>query len=137
MNDDGRLNEFIKDRLEADISVEPPRMEAIVEAASRAAANRKVARMSHTRIWGGAMAAAALAAICLFTVHMQTPQRAETGEPQNQSNYAVVADMIDLLRTVDGYEPMQLEATGDDSIADKMLAWQDAPYEQAISGLFE
>jgi hypothetical protein len=89
------------------------------------------------RIWGGFLAAAALAAICIFTVHMQTPEVPRIDAGQNQSNYTIVADMIDLLRVADGYEPVESEADHEDSVADKLLAWQDAPYEHAISGLFE
>ena len=137
MNEDGKITEFLKNRLKADIPSEPPRMEAIIEAASRAAANRKVARHPHMRIWGGFLAAAALAAICIFTVHMQTLEAPRIDAGQNQSNYTIVADMIDLLRVADGYEAVELGASQEDSVADKLLAWQDAPYEHAISGLFE
>ena len=41
MNEDGKITEFLKNRLEADIPSEPPRMEAIMEAARLAAYHSK------------------------------------------------------------------------------------------------
>ena len=42
-----------------------------------------------------------------------------------------MASVIDLLRAADGAE----EESGADSLEEMLLAWQDAPYESAISGL--
>ena len=44
MNEDARLNAFLKERLEADVPGETPRLEAILHAASAAAQARAAAR---------------------------------------------------------------------------------------------
>ena len=44
MNEDAKLNDFLKERLEAGVSGEPPRLDAILQAASAAAQTRAAAR---------------------------------------------------------------------------------------------
>ena len=44
MNEDAKLNNFLKERLEADVPGDPPRLEAILQAASAAAQARPAAR---------------------------------------------------------------------------------------------
>ena len=63
MNEDAKLNDFLKERLEAGVSGEPPRLDAILQAASAAAQARAAARRSRVRLWGGLLAAASLAAL--------------------------------------------------------------------------
>ena len=89
-------------------------------------------------IWGGALAAAALAVICIFSVHVQPHPLPSEGDAvrevasQKASSNDVVADVIDILRTVDG-DDLEEDETSEVEI---LLAWQDAPYENAVSGLF-
>lgn len=137
MNEDAKLNDFLRERLESGVSGEPPRLDAIMRAASMSA------RSPRTRLWRGLMAAASLAAclaaLCLLFVHLRhsRPQQpalqvaaspAASLPPPEQA----VVDAIDLLSMADG-EELDVE---EGSVEDVLLAWQDAPYEDAISGLF-
>ena len=72
MNEDAKLNDFLKERLEAGVSGEPPRLDAILRAASAAAQARAAARRRSVFLWGGLLAAASLAVLCLFAVHLRT-----------------------------------------------------------------
>ena len=71
MNEDAKLNDFLKKRLEADVPGEPPRLDAILHAASAAAQARAAARRRSVCLWGGLAAAASLAVLCLFAVHLR------------------------------------------------------------------
>ena len=148
MNEDSKLNDFLKERLEADVSGEPPRLDAILHAASAAAQARAAARRRSVRLWSGLLAAASLAVLCLFTVHLlhsspsvPPPSRPSVSSaPVPSSSPAsvpspeqTVVDAIDLLSTFDGDE-LDVETN---SVVEVLLAWQDAPYEDAVADLFE
>lgn len=139
MKEDSKLIDFIKDRLEGNASGDPPRFDAILREASACARARALARRSRARIWGGALAAAMLAVACVFVVHLRQRPSPPGGMvvreavSQEAQSGAVVADVIDILRVVDGEELEDEESTSE---AEILLAWQDAPYEDAISGLF-
>ena len=123
MNEDIELVNFLKDRLEGDVQKEPPHFEEIMRVAAEASFAAAAERRSRRRMWLSSLAAACVAAVCSFAViHLQTSSpRPET----------TVACVIDLLRAADG-----TAATSEEySVEDMLLAWQDAPYESAISGL--
>ena len=136
MKEDSKLIDFLKDRLEGNVPGEPPRFDAILREASACARARTLARRA--RIWGGALAAAMLAVACIFVVHLRqrpsSPDGMTVQEAASQETRPgeVVADVIDILRVVDG-EELEDEGTSE---AEMLLAWQDAPYENAVSGLF-
>ena len=148
MNEDAKLNNFLKERLEADVPGDPPRLEAILQAASAAAQARAAARRRSVRLWGGLLAAASLAVLCLFAVHLWTSSPSASSPSQlSQASSPVptssppdvpspeqtVVDAIDLLSTFDG-EELDVETN---SVVEVLLAWQDAPYEDAVADLFE
>ena len=154
MNEDAKLNDFLKERLEDGVPGEPPRLDAILHAASTAAQTRAAARRSRVRLWGGLLAAASLTVICLFAVHYWTPSPSPSpSSPSSPSlpsapQVAVqstpsptpasipspeqtVVDAIDLLSMADG-ENLGVETN---SVEEVLLAWQDAPYENAVADL--
>ena len=143
MNEDAKLNDFLKERLEADVPGEPPRLEAILHAASEAAQVRAVARRRSVRLWGCWLAAASLAVLCFFAVHFRTSSPSQSPvafSPAPSSSPAsvpspeqTVVNAIDLLSTFDGDE-LDIETN---SVVEVLLAWQDAPYEDAVADLFE
>ena len=139
MKEDGKLIDFLTERLEGDVPGNPPRLDAILREATSCARARSRIRRLRTCIWGGALAAAVLAVICIFAVHVQPhPLPSEGDAVQEVASQAtaskdVVVDVIDILRTVDGDE---LEEEEEASEVEMLLAWQDAPYEDAVSGLF-
>lgn len=139
MKEDGKLIDFLAKRLEGNVSGDPPRLDAILREATACARARSRMRRLRTCIWGGALAAAVLAVICIFAVHVQPhPLSSEDvavqgGVSEEPSSNKVVADVIDILRAVDGDE---LEEEENASEVELLLAWQDAPYESAVSGLF-
>lgn len=143
MNEDAKLNDFLKERLEAGVSGEPPRLDAILHAASAAAQTRAAARRSRVRLWGGLLAAASLAVLCLFAVHLWVspdtrPSPHQAAQPIPSPSLAsmpspeqTLVGAIDLLSMVDG-DNIEVETN---AVEDVLLAWQDAPYEDAISDL--
>jgi len=147
MNEDVQLNGFLKARLEGAVSGEPPRLGAILRAASAAAQARAAARRSHVCLWGGLLVAASLAVLCLFAVHFRnpspslpappSPQVAVSPAPASSPSHDVpspeqtVVNAIDLLSSVDGDE-LDVETN---SVVEVLLAWQDAPYNDAVFGL--
>lgn len=143
MNEDAKLNDFLKEQLEAGVSGEPPRLDAILQAASAAAQTRSAALRSRIRLWGGLLAAASLAVLCLFAVHLWVspatrPSPHQEARPAPLQSLAsmpspeqTVVDAIDLLSMVDG-DNIEVETN---AVADVLLAWQDAPYEDAVSDL--
>ena len=119
MNEDAKLNNFLKERLEADVPGDPPRLEAILQAASAAAQARPAARRRSVRLWDGLLVAASLAVLCLFAVHLWTSSPSASSPSQlSQASSPVptsspsdapspeqtVVDAIDLLSTFDGEE---------------------------------
>ena len=145
MNEDAKLNDFLKERLEAGVSGEPPRLDAILHAASVAAQTHTAARRTRVRLWGGLLAAASLAALCLFAVHLwvspatpSSPHQVAQSVPSPSlasmpSPEQTLVGAIDLLSMVDG-DNIEVETN---AVEDVLLAWQDAPYEDAVAGLFE
>lgn len=146
MNEDAKLNDFLKERLEAGVPSEPPRLDAILHAASTAAQARAAARRSRVRLWGVLLAAASLTVICFFAVHFWAPspspslpassQVAVQSDPSPASEAMpspeqTVVDAIDLLSMADG-DNLEVETN---AVADVLLAWQDAPYENAVADL--
>ena len=134
MKEDGKLIGFLAERLEENLPGDPPRLDAILREATACARARSRLRRLRTCIWGGALAAAVLAVICIFAVHVQPrPLPSEEVGVQGGVSEGVVADVINILRAVDGDE---LEEEEEASEVEMLLAWQDAPYENAVSGLF-
>ena len=146
MNEDAKLNGFLKERLEADVPGEPPRLDAILRAASAAAQARAAARRRPIRLWGSLLAAASLAVLCSFAVHLRhsSPSASSPSLPSVASSPApssspapvpspeqTVVNAIDLLSTFDGEE---LDV-GTNSVVEVLLAWQDAPYKDAVSDI--
>ena len=147
MNEDAKLNDFLKERLEAGVSDEPPRFDAILHVASTAAQTRAAVRRSRVRLWGVLLIAASLTVICLFAIHLWAPSSSPSVPSPPQvavhptpsptpvsmpTPEQTVVDAIDLLSMADG-EELDVE---DGSVEDVLLAWQDAPYKDAVSGLF-
>ena len=146
MNEDAKLNVFLKERLEADVSDEPPRLDAILHAASAAVQARAAARRRSVRLWGGLLVAASLTVLCFFAVRFRnsspsasSPSRPSlaSSPPSSLSPASVpspeqtVVDAIDLLSTFDGDE-LDVETN---SVVEVLLAWQDAPYKDAVSDI--
>ena len=123
MNEDRELLDFLRDRLEGDVPRETPRMEEILRAAEAESFKLAAARRSRMRRWGASLAAACVAAACAFAV-LVVHSPAPTPE-------ATVASVIDLLRVADGAE----DESSASSLEEMLIAWQDAPYESAVSGL--
>ena len=124
MREDIKLEEFVKSGLEDGVTSEPPRMAEILHAATEAASVREAWRKSHRRLWGASLVAASVALVCSYAIfHAQT----EASSPEN-----TVVCVIDLLRAADGAGSATDEPA---SVAEMLLAWQDAPYEAAISDL--
>lgn len=122
MNEDIEFNAFLKSRLEEGTGMAPSSLAEIERAAVREAAARFAEHRVRVRRWGGAfLLAASLAAAAGFFVM----QAATAPTPEE-----TVADAIELLSVTDETE---LEET--DSVAEMLLAWQDAPYENAVSDL--
>lgn len=122
MDEDIEIEEFLKNRLEGDVAADPPRFDEIMRAASEASF---VAAASRSRQWhwGLSLVAACVAVAFSFAV-LTTRSPAPTPE-------ATVAHVIDLLRAADGEEA----ASEASSVEEMLLAWQDAPYESAVSDL--
>ena len=146
MNEDAKLNDFLKERLEAGVPGEPPRLETILHAASAAAQARAAARRRSVRLWGGLLVAASLAVLCFFAVHFRTsspsasspsqPALASSPTPTPSPSVApspeqTIVNAIDLLSTFDGDE-LDVETN---SVVEVLLAWQDAPYKDAVSDI--
>ena len=123
MNEDVELVNFIKCRLEGDVRREPPHFEEIMRTASEASFAAAAERRSRSRLWQSSLAAACVAIACSFAViHRQS---------FSQTPETTVACVIDLLRAADG----TASASDESSVEEMLLAWQDAPYESAVSGL--
>ena len=123
MKEESELFDFIRGRLEGDVPVDPPRFGAIMHAAAEAASARAAARRSRRRLWGSLLAAASLAVLLSVSV-----ARLQTGSPAPDET---ITEVIDLLRTEGDVDSVSNDA----SAVERLLAWQDAPYESAIDGL--
>ena len=124
MNEDRELMNFVKSRLEDGLSHEPPRMDEIMRAARDESFVHAARLRSRRRLWGTSLAAASFALVCSFTAFF-----AQTESPCSENT---VSSVIELLRTADGEASSTDEAA---SVAEMLLAWQDAPYEAAVAGL--
>ena len=120
MNEDRELVDFARRRLEEDVPGDVPRMEAIMRAAEAESFALASGRRLRRRRWTASLVAASAAAACVFAVSLfRPPDRSEVA----------VADVIDLLRAADGIDASDRA----DSVAEMLLAWQDAPYESAVA----
>lgn len=123
MNEDKYLNEFLKSSLEGDVPREIPRFDAIMRTASEEAFSRAAARRSRSRFWSASLLAASLVFVCAFSVVFL--------QASSSAHETTMANAIDILRVADGAQSLSEETP----IAEMLLAWQDAPYESAISDL--
>ena len=89
----------------------------------------RIAGRRSRRRWAASLVAAS------FAVALLLPAFLPSRESDVSATYAkpvdTVAGVIDILRMGDG---MESEA-GELSIAEKLLSWQDAPYESAIADM--
>jgi hypothetical protein len=107
---------FIKSRLEEG---DFPSKAAL--AAVRAAAERRAAAGVfgvRVRLWGGALLAASVALTLVFSALL--------GFKGGSSNDCVMVEIIDLFS---GYGDDDYEAISDFAHEERLLMWQDAPYE--------
>lgn len=121
MSEDRELMDFIKAKLEGDLPEAPPRFREIMHFAATMGTEKN--KVWPTRRWLASLAAASLLVICSFVaanMHSNRPSQERT-----------IANVIDILRVVDGGETALCES----SVADMLLAWQDMPYESAVSEL--
>lgn len=123
MNGYSEIESFVKARLEEGVPREVPRIERILEVAAAESSARTAEARSRRLLWAASLAAASLAAVCLFPM----VRLASTPGPES-----TVACVIDLLRTADGDESGEKTES---TVAEMLLAWQDAPYESAIADL--
>ena len=123
MNEYSEIESFVKARLEEGVPREVPCIDRILEVAAAESFARTAEARSRRRLWAATLAAASLAAVCLFPmVRLATAPKPES----------TVACVIDLLRTADGVESSE---ETESTVAEMLLAWQDAPYESAIADL--
>ena len=122
MSEDRELMDFIKAKLEGDVHAEPPGFKEILHFAAKMSEER--AKVWRPFLWGMSLVAASLLAVCSF-VAVSRPQAKASSQERT------IANVIDILRAADGIEA----TTGESSVADMLLAWQDVPYESAISEL--
>lgn len=130
MNEYRDIEDFVKGRLEEGVSSSPPRLAEIERAAAAESFANVAEHRSRRRRWTASLVAASFAIVFSFAVlHVDS-----TPKPED-----TVACVIDLLRTADGAETLsetsaesELEET---TVAEMLLALQDAPYESAIADL--
>ena len=130
MNEYNDIEDFVKGRLEEGVSSSPPRLAEIERAAAAESFAHVAEHRSRRRCTVAMLLAASLAIVFSFAVlHVDS-----TPKPEN-----TVACVIDLLRTADGAETLSATAADSESeetsVAEMLLAWQDAPYESAIADL--
>lgn len=129
MKEDRDFCLFVKNRLEDGIPGDaPPRMDQIVRIAAQESFARIAGRRSRRR-WAASLVAASFAAALLLPAFL--PSRESVVSATYAKPVDTVAGVIDILRMGDG---MESEA-GELSIAEKLLSWQDAPYESAIADM--
>ena len=130
MNEYRDIEDFVKGRLEEGVSSSPPRLAEIERAAAAESFACVAEHRSRRRCTAAMLVAASFAVVFSFAVlHIDSSPK-----PEN-----TVACVIDLLRTADGAETLS-ESSADSepegpSVAEMLLAWQDAPYESAIADL--
>ena len=130
MNEYRDIEDFVKGRLEEGVSSSPPRLAEIEHAAAAESFANVAEHRSRRRRWAASLVAASLAIVFSFAVlHVDS-----TPKPED-----TVACVIDLLRTADGAETLSETSTESElkeaTVAEMLLAWQDAPYESAIADL--
>ena len=130
MNEYRDIEDFVKGRLEEGVSSSPPRLAEIERAAAAESFANVAEHRSRRRRWTASLVAASFAIVFSFVVlHVDS-----TPKPED-----TVACVIDLLRTADGAETLSETSTESEleetTVAEMLLAWQDAPYESAIADL--
>jgi len=130
MNEYRDIEDFLKGRLEEGVSSSPPRLAEIERVAAAESFNLVAEHRSRRRCTATMLVAASLAIVfSLAVLHIDSSPK-----PEN-----TVACVIDLLRTADGAETLAEASTNSESeetsVAEMLLAWQDAPYESAIADL--
>ena len=120
---------FVKERLEDEILGEvPPRIDEIVRIAEQESFAR-IAK-SHLRCcWVASLVAASFAVAFVLTALLPSHKSIDMAACVKPTD--TVAGVIDILCMANG---MELDV-GDPSIVEKLLSWQDAPYESAIADM--
>ena len=130
MNEYRDIEDFVKGRLEESVSSLPPRLAEIERAAAVESFARVAEHRSRRRRTTALLVAASLAIVFSFAILHIDP----SPKPED-----TVACVIDLLRTADGAETLSESSavveSGETTVAEMLLAWQDAPYESAIADL--
>jgi len=130
MNEYHDIEDFVRGRLEEGVSSSPPRFAEIERVAVAESFAHVVEHRSRRRCTVAMLVAASLAIVFSFMVLHIDP----APKPEN-----TVACVIDLLRTADGAETLSEASadgeSGEATVAEMLLAWQDAPYESAIADL--
>jgi len=131
MNEYRDIEDFVRGRLE-DVPPLPPRLAEIERAASAESFARVAEHRSRRRRTTALLVAASLAIVFSFAILHIDP----SPKPEN-----TVACVIDLLCTADGAETLSESSavveSGEATVAEMLLAWQDAPYESAIADLLD
>jgi len=130
MNEYNDIEDFVKGRLEEGVSSLPPRLAEIERVAVAESFAHVAEHRSRRRCTVAMLVAASFAIVFSFAVlHIDSSPK-----PEN-----TVACVIDLLRTADGAETLSGASADTESeetsVAEMLLAWQDAPYESAIADL--
>lgn len=126
MDEDIELNAFVKRGLEDGVALDASRLAAIEAAAAEAAARRPGGRA--VRRWGGFWGGSALAAACLAAVCLWVSTDVKGPEPAAPE--LELARAIGLLAESDGAAD---GLDGSLSADELLLAWQDMPYENALA----
>ena len=124
MNEDRGMNEFLRGKLEEDISEIPSCLGELQSAAARLAREAALRRRLRFFLWMPLLAAACLTIAFMWT-NLELPGGAATGE--------TVGQVIDLLANDDGFDKADLESL---PIHEKLLVWQDIPYENAVCEVY-
>ena len=124
MNEDHGMNEFLKGKLEEGVPEIPSCLGELESAAARLARETAVRRRLRFLLWMPLLTAACLTIAFMWT-SLELTGGAATGE--------TVGQVIDLLANDDGFDKTDLESL---PIHEKLLAWQDIPYENAVCEVF-
>jgi len=132
MNEYRDIEDFVKRRLEEGVSALPPHLAEIERAAAAESFARVAEHRSRRRRTAALLVAASFAIVFSFAILHIDP----SPKPEN-----TVACVIDLLCTADGAETLSESSavveSGEATVAEMLLAWQDAPYESAIADLLD
>ncbi len=133
MNEDKEFNDFLKGRLEHEVSHDPPGLDRIMRTASEVSRARTRSRRLRNGLWGALLAAASLAVISAVSFNEPQPvlQPKQKPEPQELVRDETVTTVIELLCTEEELESIPEGA----SAVEQLLAWQDVPYDLAVSDI--